>query len=142
MTWSSKRADELVKLWGLGLTADQIVEVFGDVTRSAVLGKIMRLRGRMELRSRLVRTNAARVIIREERKMADKAAKRPNGFYGATSQPPPPKKREPGQNAVTFGELGAGQCKFPYGERDFLFCGEPAVPNSPYCAACARVCYA
>ena len=43
MSWTDERIATLRKLWGEGLTASQIADVFGDVTRNAVIGKVHRL---------------------------------------------------------------------------------------------------
>lgn len=43
MSWTEERVDALKKLWSDGLSARQIAEELGDVTRNAVIGKAHRL---------------------------------------------------------------------------------------------------
>ena len=44
MVWTSDRVDSLVELWSQGLSARQIAERLGGVTRNAVIGKAYRLK--------------------------------------------------------------------------------------------------
>lgn len=34
---------------------------------------------------------------------------------------------------VPLVDLGFGECKYPFGDGPFLFCGCPAIPGQPYC---------
>ena len=43
MAWTDERIDHLKKLWEKGLTASQIAEELGGVSRNAVIGKAHRL---------------------------------------------------------------------------------------------------
>ena len=43
MAWTEDRIATLTKLWAEGLTASQIAQELGDVTRNAVIGKAHRL---------------------------------------------------------------------------------------------------
>ena len=43
MEWTEARVDELKRLWEDGLSASQIAERLGDITRNAVIGKAHRL---------------------------------------------------------------------------------------------------
>ncbi len=43
MTWTLERVDSLVRLWSDGLSARQIADKLGGVTRNAVIGKAHRL---------------------------------------------------------------------------------------------------
>ena len=43
MTWTSERVDSLMRLWSQGLSARQIADKLGGVTRNAVIGKAHRL---------------------------------------------------------------------------------------------------
>jgi hypothetical protein len=44
----------------------------------------------------------------------------------------------PRTDLITFEQLGQNTCRFPYGDRDYLFCGRPKFEGLPYCARCAR----
>lgn len=43
MEWTEERVDKLKRLWEEGLSASQIAEQLGEVTRNAVIGKAHRL---------------------------------------------------------------------------------------------------
>src|SRR5438105_5625098 len=43
LTWSDDRVETLKKLWADGLSASQIANELGNVTRNAVIGKVHRL---------------------------------------------------------------------------------------------------
>src|ERR1700712_5772512 len=43
MTWTDERVELLKKLWSDGLSASQIANELGGVTRNAVIGKVHRL---------------------------------------------------------------------------------------------------
>ena len=43
MAWTDERVEQLKKLWSEGLSASQIANRLGDVTRNAVIGKVHRL---------------------------------------------------------------------------------------------------
>ena len=43
MQWTSDRVDMLARLWAEGLSARQIAQKLGGVTRNAVIGKAHRL---------------------------------------------------------------------------------------------------
>src|ERR1700739_4091635 len=43
MAWTDERIDKLKSLWGQGLTASQIADELGGVSRNAVIGKAHRL---------------------------------------------------------------------------------------------------
>jgi GcrA cell cycle regulator len=62
MSWTPERTDLLRKLWADGVTASQIANQFGDVSRNAVIGKVHRLkltsRGRPTTKSPLDRKPA------------------------------------------------------------------------------------
>ena len=56
MEWTEARVDKLKTLWEDGLSASQIAENLGDVTRNAVIGKTHRL-GLSSRPSPIKRTN-------------------------------------------------------------------------------------
>ncbi|TAK17637.1 MAG: GcrA cell cycle regulator, partial [Rhizorhabdus sp.] len=43
MSWTEERIDQLKRLWGQGMTASQIADDLGGVSRNAVIGKAHRL---------------------------------------------------------------------------------------------------
>lgn len=43
MSWTDERVERLRELWGQGVSASEIADMLGDVTRNAVIGKAHRL---------------------------------------------------------------------------------------------------
>ena len=70
--WTTARTETLVKLWEAGVSGDEIAWRMGDVSRSAVLGKVFRL-GLTKRRSRHVapslrpRVRSSRFVWTKER---------------------------------------------------------------------------
>ena len=42
---------------------------------------------------------------------------------------------------VTFENLTDDQCRYPRGDNPFLFCGQPKMQESSYCAKCHALCW-
>jgi GcrA cell cycle regulator len=105
--WTQARIAELKRLWSAGKTAAAIGAVLGGITRSAVLGKVFRLR-----------------LVAADRKRsapapADTPARRCAGK-------PPPQAAPAKSRRKTLLELTNECCRWPYGElgdRRFFFCG-------------------
>ncbi len=119
MAWTDERIALLKKHWDKGLTASQIAEKLGEVTRNAVIGKAHRL-GLSGRPSPLKQTAA---------KPAAKPAPEP----------------QPEQNEIiTLLMLTERMCKWPIGhpgEPEFQFCGAKSTPGHPYCAPHAAAAY-
>ena len=135
--WSETRVTTLSQLWLDGLSASQIAQQLGGVTRNAVFGKVHRL----GLSGRAAASAPARAP-----RTASPRPKRPHRV--AAAAPPPGKSpaRSPAQAfALTpegpgligdMAHLGAHACKWPIGDPkspDFSFCGRQA--DGRYCAA-------
>lgn len=43
MTWTEERIEQLKTLWGQGMSASEIADILGNVSRNAVIGKAHRL---------------------------------------------------------------------------------------------------
>ena len=43
MSWTDERIQQLKDLWSQGLSASEIADILGDITRNAVIGKAHRL---------------------------------------------------------------------------------------------------
>lgn len=143
MGWTDERVELLKRLWAEGLSASQIAQKLGAVTRNAVIGKVHRLglSGRATP-SRPSRRTAKPAVARPARATpaAASAAPRP-------AAPPPaplePAKLPSGEFATVL-TLGSHICKWPIGDPDdasFRFCGRHAGAATPYCEAHARVAY-
>ena len=80
MAWTDERIDQLKTMWEKGMTASQIAEILGGVSRNAVIGKAHRLA--LEARPSPVKANDS------EAKATASAAPEP---APVTTTPPPPK---------------------------------------------------
>lgn len=118
MEWTDERITLLRELWGEGLSASQIADRLGDVTRNAVIGKAHRLG--LEKRPSPIKRSPEGSPVRKAK----------------TSKPKP--------KGATILDLTERMCRWPIGhpgERDFHFCGKKTVPGLPYCAEHASVAY-
>jgi GcrA cell cycle regulator len=148
--WTAERIARLKELWGQGATADAIAQCLGGTSRSAVLGKIFRLRLGGGAATPSVNSAAAQSV-------------------GSSAAAPPPmprdivpvrrrarprryKPRLPRQKAVpargrTLLELTNETCRWPFGQPGtprFHFCGVPAADlerGLPYCEHHMRRAY-
>jgi len=110
--WTPVRVGALIALWDEGITTSEIGRRLG-VTKNAVVGKVHRL-GLAKRKSPIqVRTDHA-------------------GEAGEVGE----------AKIVGLEMLRAGMCSWPDGdpaEEELRFCGRPAIPDKPYCAAhCAK----
>ena len=143
--WTDERVDALKTLWAQGLSASQIAGRLGGCTRNAVIGKVHRL----DLPGRRATSR-----IRSPRARARAAARRPSPPRRPLLRPPaasgPPKMacdgyvprpelvQVPPAERIQLSQLGEHTCRWPLGDpvtdKDFGFCGRPAVRGRPYCA--------
>lgn len=130
MSWNDERIETLRKLWERGLSASQIAEELGGVTRNAVIGKAHRLG-----------LKARPSPVKNEPVKKAAAAEKPSVPAAATPAPAPRKARTAAPTVqkpqrVTLLDLTDRICKWPFGhpdEDDFHFCGKPVNPGTPYC---------
>jgi len=144
--WLDAATQRLRVLWAEGLGTREIGEALG-VGKNAVIGKAHRLglaprpsplgvhpgqplpapRPRPVPLPRMDRP----VVRKLEPQQACAMGRRPPA-------PPPP---SPPQPAPAL-RVGMEQCAYPTNDgRPWRFCGAPAVPNRPYCAACCAIAY-
>ena len=122
MAWTDDRVEQLKQLWGEGLSASQIANRMGGVTRNAVIGKVHRL----GLAGRA--TPAApkpKAVVAAEPEVISKGAS--INLETLTL----------GDERPTVSTIGGNQCKWPIGDpasEDFHFCGQPTSAGKPYCA--------
>jgi GcrA cell cycle regulator len=115
--WTDERTNLLKSLWAGGKTAAAIGARLGDISRSAVLGKIFRMR-----RSAAVE---APILQRQDAMLARRRA-RPRRY----------KKR-----GKTLLELTNTSCRWPFGSpgtHNFRFCGASGADLERGIAYCAR----
>lgn len=154
--WPEEQTRVLKELWAQGLSAELIVAKIGGVTRSAVLGKVRRLK----LKHRQTVKKA------REAKPKENEPKRPRG---RPPKPKPPKAERPKRpikppkavkakppaaliifdapesQEISLEELKGTTCHWPNGdplEPDFSFCGQPTEdPKRPYCPYHLQLAY-
>jgi len=158
MNWTDERVELLKKLWTEdGLTATQIAQQLGGITRNAVIGKVHRLglSGRAKSASQAPR--AARPKQKSTGHVQRTVSSRPISF-GATAlkieteaqidviaQPavmiPFP---APTNDKIDITQLGFRPCRWPIGDpvaTDFGFCGADSSNEKPYCPYHCAVAY-
>jgi GcrA cell cycle regulator len=152
MTWTDARIAQLARLWAEGQSASRIAEALGGVSRSAVLGKLLRL-------NLLGSRASASAPRRYEGRLGAGSPRDATRAEGASQQPaceragPPSPPRSPWCEAA-FEPLGdvtprhwlsreAGECAFPVGGdgAELLSCCAPARSRSAYCGAHHRVVF-
>lgn len=150
--WNEERVELLKKLWADGLSASQIANELGGVTRNAVIGKVHRLNlsGRAKpAGSGTPRPRRANAMPRSSGRAAThgntalKLAQRPRPAY----RPAPMPVEEivaPVSLKASILTLTDQMCKWPHGDpvhEDFNFCGNKSKANTPYCDYHFRVAY-
>jgi len=122
--WTRRRVRLLKRLWASGITAEAIGAQLGGLSRSAVLGKIYRLRRRGRA--------AGALKARPKRQRSKQIA------------PPPDAPRTKPKDLL---ELTNNCCRWPVaqpGARGIFFCGAPGADlagGAPYCPYHARRAY-
>ena len=155
--WTDDRVEVLKKLWVEGLSAAQIANRLGGVTRNAVIGKVHRLgrAGRKAPSQPATRVRARvdatpRVVAGTEAPptTAPATAKPSATTVGKAAFKVEPMKsrtpRAPRQGLVDVHGLGTHMCKWPIGDptdQDFGFCGARCEPGAVYCTEHAAVAY-
>lgn len=143
MAWTDERVELLKTLWAEGLSAAQIANKMGGVTRNAVIGKVHRL----GLSGRATPAKPQRGCGTSAERRDEPAAAKP------ARQEIKPVIPEP--EAITALVLDSGDlttvstiknnmCKWPIGDPakdDFHFCGQPVETGKSYCAYHARLAF-
>ena len=87
MSWTDERIETLKKMWDSGLTATQIAEELGGVSRNAVIGKAHRLG--LPARPSPVKPNEAKAAAAKPQPAAPKPAPAPAAAAEPAPQPAP-----------------------------------------------------
>jgi len=138
--WTDEKLKQLKVLAAEGLSALQIAHALGDTSRSAIIGKIHRLKG----------TDGAPTLAQQPGSSQNRAPR----VAGGISRKPRPailrqQEAEPPVSSVTGAHttletLQANQCRWPIGDPltpDFCYCGHATHQNYPYCEAHAARAY-
>ncbi|MCP4382314.1 MAG: GcrA cell cycle regulator [Hyphomicrobiales bacterium] len=152
MSWTDERVELLKKLWAEGLSASQIAQQLGGVTRNAVIGKVHRLNlsGRAKPASTTPRPRKARSASPHRPARTFVAGNTALKVHAA----PTPRRAPvlapiedlvvPISKEVSLLALNEQMCKWPNGDpgtEDFHFCGHRNFNNLPYCEYHARLAY-
>jgi GcrA cell cycle regulator len=146
-SWSNERIELLKKLWAGGATASSIAADLGGISRSAVLGKIFRLRPRA--------STAAPSVSRARAASRDPSAEPPSAVTASPARRRGGKRDDPSQGSRATArargksllELTNNSCRWPHGRPGtptFFFCGAAGADlerGMPYCARHARRAY-
>ncbi|MDZ4737158.1 MAG: GcrA family cell cycle regulator [Rhodospirillaceae bacterium] len=141
MQWTDERISLLKQLWGQGMTASQIAERLGGVSRNAVIGKAHRLglssrpspiRGGVSTGPRPARRrSSARLATAAAAPTAPATATVPMAPRIEAPAPKPAPRRSAASG-------GSRACMWPLGDpkdQNFHFCEAPAEAGRPYCHA-------
>lgn len=149
-TWDDAAVDLLTKLWSEGDSAGLIARRLG-CSRSAIIGKVHRLNLPPRITTRSLEWGSYGALTREE-KAARQAARcalrksksRPM-IFSLRKEPKPPTPEviivEPEARMVPLLDLAPGDCRYPFGNGPYFFCGHPAT-RGPYCDRHHRAAHA
>jgi GcrA cell cycle regulator len=141
-SWTLERIALLRKLWGEGETAVTIADRLGGMSRSAVLGKIFRLRLPVADVTAAAQSKPAALTNRADA-AASPARRRRSGVRKKQAEAAPTKTIQ----RKTLLELTNNTCRWPHGRPGtdrFFFCGAPEADLAkgiPYCARHMRRAY-
>ncbi|MGI9383185.1 MAG: GcrA family cell cycle regulator [Methyloligellaceae bacterium] len=157
MAWTDERVEILKKLWAEGLSASQIANRLGGVTRNAVIGKVHRLG--LSGRATTSRAKAPRPRRRIHPKAGRQGGPRLH-THGAVALKPiydeepdaePERMLAPIEELVipvaeraTILTLKECMCRWPIGDptdSEFHFCGRESPAGVAYCDHHARIAY-
>jgi GcrA cell cycle regulator len=155
-SWTSEGIELLKQLWAAGATADMIADRLGGRSRSAVLGKVFRLRldaGKAPPSGAKNSANPSRDAAAEPSGLAvadplsesrSIPARRPKS---KRTEPPQTPRGVAKQRGKSLLELTNASCRWPHGHpgtSNFFFCGAPGADlerGMPYCPRHARRAY-
>ena len=137
--WTEDRTEMLRKLWAVGqLSCSGIAAEMGDgVTRNAIIGKVHRL----QLNGRVYGSKRTpEQIEAAKRRKADRLNERRRTERAKTFTPRITVTNLEALRCVeveplgkTLLELGPNDCRYPFGDGPYTFCGHPQFDGSSYC---------
>ena len=141
--WTEDRITELTQRWNRGETGTQIMRAMGATSRSAVVGKAYRLKLPSH---RANYTPPKRKRRKRIRMLKIKSIAPTNGYLVLGEQIEMVEEETPNfENAETFFELAADECRWPGQEAGIYqlkFCAAPVERGYSYCAGHCRMAFA
>ena len=143
--WTEERIAELRKLWGGSYSGSNIAEQMGcGITRNAVIGKAHRLGLGCSPYKRAYVPHVKRTpeeIEATRRRKNERRKERRHAmvvFFGPINRARPPRPRPVVCEEITplhlsLTDLGPHQCRWPYGNNPYTFCGLDQFAGSSYC---------
>ena len=129
--WSKQKVDKLTKLWEQGISAREIANKLGEVSRNAVIGKAHRLNLSYKIKARKTGINQNFKSHNTEVNPSTQKRGRKSRFQSLIIE----KDFEP-ENPKKLEELDENSCKWPIGhpeEKSFYFCGRSSLKDFSYC---------
>lgn len=150
--WTEDKVEKLKELWGTGLTAAQIAETLGGVSRNAVIGKANRLGLSKPGRPRAQKAAAPATPAEAKPVKAAPAAPAPRTVAEKpASRKPIQRPAEPAVEHISPPPRAAKgkipshrRCQWPIGhpgDDDFHFCEHESLATKPYCEFHCRMAY-
>jgi GcrA cell cycle regulator len=157
LPWTDERVELLKRLWADGLSASQIANQMGGVTRNAVIGKVHRLglSGRAKTSAAPAQPRPRKPSRSPSHPLTHRPVSQGNVALAAHSREPVAPAPEPEvafdedvvipmSERVTIMELRDSMCRWPMGDPttpEFRFCGGKAITGLPYCPHHSRIAY-
>jgi GcrA cell cycle regulator len=141
MAWNDERVEQLKKFWAEGLSASQIAQKMGGVTRNAVIGKVHRL----GLSGRAAPAKPQRGRAFDSGGVDITALRHEPALKPIIPEPEfvAPIVLDTGDR-TTVSTLKNNMCKWPIGDPardDFHFCGQSTSSGKSYCAYHAHLAF-
>lgn len=157
MAWTDDRVELLKTLWAEGLSASQIANRLGGVTRNAVIGKVHRLglsgrtttsrakTPRARRRPSHTQTRASRPQLRTQGSAALKPSYETDAEEDLNVAPSPILELViPVEERASILTLTETRCRWPIGDpgdEEFHFCGRDCDVSASYCEHHAQIAY-
>ena len=134
------REKTTVACWKAHWTSTQIGTKLG-ISKNAVVGIVYRLRKKgVDLPERA--PPPVKIAARPARQPQVSGVPVAAAHEPAPRAPTPPPQLPPLQPLkVPFEKLRPRSCRYPFGDRDFLFCGASTDGVAPYCTEHRQLCY-
>jgi GcrA cell cycle regulator len=134
--WTPELEAEVSKLWtdysALSIAAQFQARGY-NFSRSSIIGKIHRLGLSSAGLERVVRRQKSDSEQREGLKRTYNRRPNPTEVQLRCVELVP--------RHVSLAEIERGECRYPYGDGPFTFCGHPAVEGASYCAPHKDLCW-